>query len=153
MPAKLRPAKLARIRDEIAKLRADALVMSDPHAVAWTFNIRGADVAHTPLPLSYALVPKDGRPTVFIDAASFRTARAIISSATPMSPNPTSSALQLKRLAETKAAIAIDAATGADALSRMITAAGGKPVRGSDPVALLKAVKNDDRDRRHAHRA
>ncbi len=60
-------AKLARIRDEVGKLGVDALVMSDPHAVAWTFNIRGADVAHTPLPLSYALVPKDGRPTIFID--------------------------------------------------------------------------------------
>ena len=47
--------------------RREALVLSDSHAVAWTFNIRGADVAHTPLPLSYALVPKDGRPTVFID--------------------------------------------------------------------------------------
>ena len=35
--------------------------------MAWTFNIRGADVSHTPLPLSYALVPKEGRPTVFID--------------------------------------------------------------------------------------
>ena len=59
--------KLARIRKEIAKLGADALVLSDSHAVAWTFNIRGADVSHTPLPLSYALVPRDGRPTVFID--------------------------------------------------------------------------------------
>src|SRR5215469_6564259 len=59
--------KLARIRGEIGKVGADALVLSDSHAVAWTFNIRGADVAHTPLPLSYALVPKDGRPTVFID--------------------------------------------------------------------------------------
>ena len=48
-------------------LGVDALVLSDSHAVAWTFNIRGADVAHTPLPLSYALVPKDGRPIVFID--------------------------------------------------------------------------------------
>src|SRR5207253_2718266 len=55
------------IRQEIANLGVDALVLSDSHAVAWTFNIRGADVAHTPLPLSYALVPKDGRPTVFID--------------------------------------------------------------------------------------
>ncbi len=36
--------KLARIRAEIAKLKADALVVSDPHAVAWSFNIRGADV-------------------------------------------------------------------------------------------------------------
>ena len=59
--------KLGRIRGEIAKLGADALVLSDSHAVAWTFNIRGADVSHTPLPLSYALVPRDGRPTVFID--------------------------------------------------------------------------------------
>src|SRR4051812_40277647 len=58
--------KLGRIRGEIAKLGADALVLSDSHAVAWTFNIRGADVSHTPLPLSYALVPKHGRPTVFI---------------------------------------------------------------------------------------
>ena len=59
--------KLQRIRTEIAVLGVDALVLSDSHAVAWTFNIRGADVSHTPLPLSYALVPKDGRPTVFID--------------------------------------------------------------------------------------
>ncbi|MFX9604625.1 aminopeptidase P family N-terminal domain-containing protein, partial [Acinetobacter baumannii] len=58
---------LKRIRLEIAKLGTDALVLSDSHGVAWTFNIRGADVSHTPLPLSYALVPKEGRPTVFID--------------------------------------------------------------------------------------
>src|ERR1019366_8532428 len=59
--------KLGRIRLEIIRLGVDALVLSDSHAVAWTFNIRGADVSNTPLPLSYALVPKDGRPPVFID--------------------------------------------------------------------------------------
>src|SRR5262252_3481139 len=36
--------KLERIRADIKKLKADALVVSDPHAVAWTFNIRGADI-------------------------------------------------------------------------------------------------------------
>src|SRR6202142_980191 len=59
--------KLRRIRLEIGRLGVDALVLSDSHAVAWTFNIRGADVSHTPLPLSYALVPRDGRPVIFID--------------------------------------------------------------------------------------
>ena len=44
-------SKLNRLRGEIATLRADAMVVSDPHAGAWTFNIRGSDVAHTPLPL------------------------------------------------------------------------------------------------------
>ncbi len=41
-PARRRP-KRSGIRLELANLSADALVMSDPHAVAWTFNIRGAD--------------------------------------------------------------------------------------------------------------
>ena len=47
--------------------KADALVVSDPHDVAWTFNIRGADVAHTPLPLAFAIVPREGRPALYID--------------------------------------------------------------------------------------
>ena len=59
-PAKTADRQARRIRAEIAKLRADALVVSDPHAVAWAFNIRGADVAHTPLPLAFAIVPQDG---------------------------------------------------------------------------------------------
>src|SRR5579859_1932201 len=59
--------KLKRIGLEIDKLGVEALVLSDSHAVAWTFNIRGGDVAHTPLPLSYALLGKTGRPTLFVD--------------------------------------------------------------------------------------
>src|SRR5947209_9045937 len=134
--------KLGRIRGEIAKLGADALVLSDSHAVAWTFNIRGADVSHTPLPLSYALVPKDGRPTVFIDhrKLSNLTRDHLEQSADVREPGGLTPALT--DLAKTGAAIALDNATAADALSRLIAAAGGKPVRGSDPVSLLKAVKN-----------
>src|SRR5262249_9213203 len=59
--------KLKRIRIGTNKLGVDALVLSDSYGVAWAFNIRGADVSHTPLPLSYALVPREGRPTIFID--------------------------------------------------------------------------------------
>src|SRR6185369_16584685 len=44
--------KLARVQAEIVKLKANALVMSDAHNVAWAFNIRGSDVPHTPLPLA-----------------------------------------------------------------------------------------------------
>ncbi|QDF39735.1 aminopeptidase P family protein [Bradyrhizobium symbiodeficiens] len=134
--------KLTQIRAEIGKLGADALVLSDSHAVAWTFNIRGADVAHTPLPLSYALVPKEGRPTIFIDhrKLSNLTRDHLEQSADVREPDamvPT-----LIALAKGGRSIALDSATAADALSRLIASAGGKPVRGSDPIALLKAVKN-----------
>src|SRR5438445_1456945 len=65
--------KLKRIRLEIAKLGVEALVLSDSHAVAWTFTIRGADVSHTPLPLSDAWVLKDGRSAVFISLRTLGT--------------------------------------------------------------------------------
>ena len=67
-------SKLNRIRAEVANLRADALVISDPHAVAWAFNIRGADVAHTPLPLAFAIVPQEGKPALYVDSAKLSNA-------------------------------------------------------------------------------
>ena len=134
--------KLTQIREEITKLAVDALVLSDSHAVAWTFNIRGADVAHTPLPLSYALVPKDGRPKVFIDnrKLSNETRDHLEQSADVREPDTLKR--ELTALAQTGASIALDSATAADALTRVINGAGGKAVRTNDPVALLKAVKN-----------
>lgn len=134
--------KLKRIRLEINRLGVDALVLSDSHAVAWTFNIRGADVSHTPLPLSYALVPKDGRPLVFIDHRKLSNATRDHLEQSAAVEEPAALAPKLAELAKRGASIALDSATAADALSRLITGAGGKPVRGSDPVSLLKAVKN-----------
>jgi Xaa-Pro aminopeptidase len=134
--------KLGRIRGEIARLGADALVLSDSHAVAWTFNIRGADVSHTPLPLSYALVPKDGRPTVFIDHRKLSNSARDHLEQNADVREPDALTAQLTELAQHGASIALDSATAAEALSRLITGSGGKVVRGNDPVALLKAVKN-----------
>ena len=134
--------KLRRIRLEINKLGVDALVLSDSHAVAWTFNIRGADVSHTPLPLSYALVPKDGRPIVFVDHRKLSNLTRDHLKQSADVEEPAALAPKLTELAQRGAAIALDNATAADALSRLIAAAGGKPVRGNDPVSLLKAVKN-----------
>ncbi|WP_420131320.1 aminopeptidase P family protein [Rhodopseudomonas sp.] len=136
-------AKLGRIRDELGRLKADALVLSDSHAVAWTFNIRGADVSHTPLPLSYALVPKDGRPTIFIDARKLSNSARDHLEQTAEVAEPSALTSALQALAQSGAAIALDSATAADALTRLIKDAGGKPLRGADPVALLKAVKNE----------
>src|SRR2546423_3260100 len=134
--------KLSRIRLEIAKLGTESLVLSDSHAVAWTYNIRDADVAHTPLPLTYALVPKDGRPIIFIEHRKLsNSARDHLERSADVS-EPGALAPKLTELAKRGGAIALDSATAADALSRLISGAGGKPVRGSDPVSLLKAVKN-----------
>src|SRR5450432_3921050 len=148
------PDKLRRIHLEIAKLGVDALVLSDSHAVAWTFNIRGADVSHTPLPLSYALVPKDGRPTVFIDHRKLSNSARDHLEQTADVAEPDALTPRLTELAQHGASIALDSATAADALSRLIVASGGKAVRDNDPVSVLKAVKNatEIEGARRAHR-
>jgi Xaa-Pro aminopeptidase len=146
--------KLKRIEAEIGKLNVDALVLSDSHAVAWTFNIRGGDVAHTPLPLSYALVPKGGRPTLFVDHRKLSNSVRDHLEQTATIVEPGALTAKLIELSKGGASIALDSATSADALSRLILAAGGKPVRGGDPVSLLKAVKNatEIQGARTAHR-
>ncbi|MGJ5006370.1 aminopeptidase P family protein [Bradyrhizobium oligotrophicum] len=134
--------KLGRIRQEIERLGVEALVLSDSHNVAWTFNIRGADVSHTPLPLSYALVPKTGRPTIFIDSRKLSNLTRDHLEQSAEVAEPDALTPRLSELAQSGAAVALDSATAADALTRLIQGAGGKAVRGADPVSLLKAAKN-----------
>ena len=64
-------AKLARVKEALR--RDDGLLVSDPHNLAWLFNIRGADVSHTPLPLGYAYVPREGRPVLLLDSHKLAT--------------------------------------------------------------------------------
>jgi Xaa-Pro aminopeptidase len=135
-------AKLEKIRTEIGTLRADALVVSDPHAVAWTFNIRGSDVAHTPLPLAFAIVPKEGRPSIYIDGAKLSNEVRHKLEETAEVAEPSAFIAELKSLGAAKRTVRLDNATGADALSRLIGEAGGKVTRGTDPIAMMKAIKN-----------
>jgi Xaa-Pro aminopeptidase len=135
-------AKLHRIAAEVAKTRADALVVSDPHAVAWAFNIRGADVAHTPLPLAFALVPKEGRPALYVDGRKLaNVVRHRLEELADVRA-PAALAPDLAALGAARATVRLDHATAADALGRTVTGGGGKISRGADPTALMKAVKN-----------
>jgi Xaa-Pro aminopeptidase len=136
-------AKLAGIRERLAADRLDGLLVSDPHNLAWAFNLRGGDVGHTPLALGYALIPCEGRPTLFLDPAkiSNEVADALGRIADLAAPERLPGALE--QLARSGATIRIDAATGASALVRQIEAAGGKADRGPDPITLMKAVKNE----------
>jgi Xaa-Pro aminopeptidase len=135
-------SKIARIRAEVAKLRADALVVSDPHAVAWTFNIRGSDVAHTPLPLAFAIVPQEGRPTLYVESTKLTNAVRHKIEELAQVREPAEFTRDLTRLGEEKRTVRLDQSTGAEALARIVTIAGGKVTRGSDPIAMMKAVKN-----------
>jgi Xaa-Pro aminopeptidase len=134
------PDKLKRVQAELKKLRADALVVSDPQNVAWAFNIRGADVAHTPIALAFALVPREGKPAFYVDAAKLdnKTRHSLEEIASVRAPDELSH--DLARLKGKT--VRLDQASAADALTRLVSGSGGKPLRGADPITPMKAVKN-----------
>ena len=135
-------AKLARVAAEVAKARADTVVISDPHAVAWAFNIRGSDLSHTPVSLAFALVPKEGRPALYVDGR--KLANAVRHELEELADvrEPAALVPDLAALGAAARTVRLDEATAAAALARMVSGAGGKLSRASDPIALMKAVKN-----------
>ena len=61
-------AKRQEMADWLAENNADAAVLAALDSIAWTFNLRGADVSHTPVALAYALVNRDGTAELFVDS-------------------------------------------------------------------------------------
>ncbi len=134
-------AKLARVRAEIVKARADALVVSDPQALCWLFNIRGSDVPHTPIVLAFAIVPAEGRPTLYVDPRKLDGVRGVLTASAELR-DPEAFAADLAALGARHRTVRLDPAAGADALQRIVGASGGTIARGRDPVAAMKATKN-----------
>ena len=50
----------------LAAKKADAVVLSALDSIAWTFNIRGKDVARTPVALAYAIIHADASADLFV---------------------------------------------------------------------------------------
>lgn len=123
-------------------LTADALLISDPHALAWSFNLRGADVAHTPIALGFGLIFRNERPQLFLDPRKLdaEVAQALGEIATLRDAAELEAALQ--KLGEQKARVQFDAATAPIKLTTIFAQAGGEIELTSDPIALLKARKN-----------
>jgi Xaa-Pro aminopeptidase len=58
--------KLTDIAEWLKARGADAAVLSALDSIAWALNIRGADVARTPVALSYVVAKADGTLDLFI---------------------------------------------------------------------------------------
>ena len=117
-----------------------AVVLTLPDSIAWTFNIRGADVAHNPVPLAFAIVPAKGKPELFIDPAKIgaNVKGHVAAAARVMPPDQLA-----KRLADLKKAgkpVRLDPARSAYWFK---TRLGTKLVApAADPCIAPKAIKN-----------
>ncbi|CTQ53031.1 Xaa-Pro dipeptidase [Roseibium album] len=135
--------KIAEIHTAITENKADACVLTQPDSIAWLFNIRGSDVNHTPLPLSFATVPSKGKPSLFIDGRKLsNSVRDALADLTDLA-EPDEFKSGLAALGSSGAKVMIDPALAGIGIANAITEPGGSLVEAQDPVLLPKAVKNE----------
>jgi Xaa-Pro aminopeptidase len=135
-------SKLGRIQAEMRGRATDVLMVSDPHAVSWLFNIRGSDVPHTPVVLAFATVPREGRPTIFVDLRKIgNEIRSRLEEIADVRPNAAFER-DLAGLGREHRAVGLDPSICPEAIARLVVDNGGTVVRAPDPIAPMKAVKN-----------
>lgn len=119
---------------------ADAAVLAALDSIAWTFNLRGADVSHTPVALAYAIVNRDGTAELFVEPEKVGSeVRAHLGNGVRVHDR---SAFEpyLKGLKGKN--VAVDPERSVAAIGQALEEAGASIWRVRDPAVLPKAVKN-----------
>jgi Xaa-Pro aminopeptidase len=132
--------KRTAIADWLGKLGADTTVLAALDSIAWTFNVRGADVSHTPVALAYALVNSDGTADLFVANEKIG----------PDVAQHLGNGVRLHERADFEPAlralvgktVAVDPERSVAAIFEALDHAGATIVSHRDPTVLPRAIKN-----------
>ncbi|MFP9138098.1 aminopeptidase P family protein [Devosia sp. XGJD_8] len=134
--------KIAEIQKSIAADHADAAVLTLPESICWLLNMRGRDVPNTPFVLGFAILPKKGQPTLYLDPAKITgDIRKSLDGVARLASSKTLPAA-LAKLGQAGKAVLIDPASAPEAIASTLKDAGAKLVEKRDPVLLPKSRKN-----------
>ena len=117
-----------------------AAVLTAPDSIAWLLNIRGSDVPHTPLPLSFAILHDDARVDLFIDQRKLLPEVADHLGPEVAIRAPVEFGPGLDALAGLQ--VLVDPANAAAWIVQRLARSGVTLDLASDPVRLPKACKN-----------
>jgi len=132
--------KRTEIGDWLVKHHADSAVLSALDSIAWAFNIRGADVTHTPVALAYAVVHADGTADLFVASEKIE----------PDVRQHLGNGVRLHERSEFESAltelkgktVVVDPERAVAAIFEALEKAGAKVLPLRDPTILPKALKN-----------
>jgi Xaa-Pro aminopeptidase len=133
--------KRHEMADWLHKEGADAAVLAALDSIAWTFNVRGADVSHTPVALAFALVNSDGTADLFVEGEKIGDdVRAHLGNGVRLHERtefePFLNSLSGKL-------IAVDPERSVAAIQQALEEGGARILSRRDPAILPKAVKNE----------
>ena len=143
--------KRAEMAAQLKEKGVDAAVIAALDSVAWVFNIRGSDVANTPVPLAFTLLHNDGTAELFVapekmtpDVQTHLGNQVTVRRYDEL-------AQQLGKLSGKK--IGVDPELSVAAIAQALHAGGAEIVNMRDPSILPKAIKNprEQQGTRDAH--
>lgn len=127
-------------RDHLAKRLheegQDAMILADCPSLAWLLNIRGHDIAMTPIAHAYGILHADGTADIFADRSRFHD-EIEDSSIHPRHPNELLDALK----ALSGKVVRVDPATTPVWFNMRLKEAGAHIVEATDLCTLPKAIK------------
>jgi Xaa-Pro aminopeptidase len=146
--------KLGLVAREIRLAKCKATLLTDPHSVAWVFNLRGSDIAHTPIALLRAMVKADGTAILFVDGHRLSSdAKQGLGKNVRLQPAEGFSSA-LSKLCKTKATkVLLSAENCPEAINSLLKSKAATTVESGDPCSLYRARKNttEQRGARKAH--
>jgi Xaa-Pro aminopeptidase len=143
-PLKYAGRESADKRADIARWLADegldAAVITALDSVAWVFNVRGGDITHTPVTLSYGVVRSDGTADLYVAPEKVSDAlRAHLGNQVALHDYE---AFEQGLDALSGKAVAVDPERAVAAIFSRLEAAGAKIAARRDPSVLPRAMKN-----------
>ncbi len=133
-------SKLDEIAAALRTAREDAAVVTDTASVAWLLNIRGSDLAETPVVLGFAIVHADGQLELFADPAKFDAPlRESLGNRVAIAPVGALDAA-LAGLAGKR--VRVDRENAPAFFAQSLKNAGATVVAGADPCLTPKSRKN-----------
>jgi len=133
--------KRQRMSNVLKESGLDALVISCPDELSWLFNIRGQDLAMTPVVLGYAILKSDGAATVFIDNQKISPpVRQFLEDDGISVCEPSQFVPALAALKDNK--VRVDRSTGSFFICDVLQNNGAIVDVDIDPCRINKAVKN-----------
>jgi Xaa-Pro aminopeptidase len=132
--------KRTAMADALAAAGEDAAVLSALDSVAWTFNIRGADVARTPVALSFAILHADATADLYVAPGKMNDAVR----------QHLGNGVRVHDIAQFSAdlgnlhgkSVRVDPERAVAAIFERLAQSGAQIVAGRDPSVLPRAVKN-----------
>ena len=129
------------IADWLESEGADAAVLAALDSIAWTLNVRGADVSHTPVALAFAVAHKDGTADLFVDGEKVGDdVRAHLGNGVRLHER---SAFEDYLAGMTGKLVAVDPDLSVAAIAQALTQGGARILKRRDPTVLPRAIKND----------